>query len=226
MDPKDFPLISLKGLFSSPKSDRTVIASSKFSSIINFEGVISTLIFAFEADSNPRGESSIARQAELGNFRFSNTHSYISGEGFDNSFVIEDEKINISVDLKLEIPKTLKKLIEQNNTIVLIYPIPEQGWNVPNRYFYGKENWGEAVYYPHQVWKERVLESKLILDSIVSEKIVRIYPEDIFCDSFVRNNCVGSFENDIFYSDDDHLSLVGANLLAKNIIDNIHYLLD
>ncbi len=151
---------------------------------------------------------------------------YISGEGFDNSFVIEDEKINISVDLKLEIPKTLKKLIEQNNTIVLIYPIPEQGWNVPNRYFYGKANWGEAVYYPHQVWKERVLESKLILDSIVSEKIVRIYPEDIFCDSFVRNNCVGSFENDIFYSDDDHLSLVGANLLAKNIIDNIQYLLD
>ena len=66
---------------------------------------------------------------------------YISGEGFDNSFVIEDEKINISVDLKLEIPKTLKKLIEQNNTIVLIYPIPEQGWNVPNRYFYGKANW-------------------------------------------------------------------------------------
>ena len=151
---------------------------------------------------------------------------YISGEGFDNSFVIEDEKINISVDLKLEIPKTLKKLIEQNNTIVLIYPIPEQGWNVPNRYFYGKVNWGEAVYYPHQVWKERVLESKLILDSIISEKIVRIYPENIFCDSFVKNNCVGSFENDIFYSDDDHLSLVGANLLAKNIIDNIQYLLD
>jgi len=151
---------------------------------------------------------------------------YISGEGFDNSFVIEDEKIKISVDLKLEIPKTLKKLIEQNNTIVLIYPIPEQGWNVPNRYFYGKVNWGEAVYYPHQVWKQRVLESKLILDSIVSEKIVRIYPENIFCDSFVKNNCVGSFENDIFYSDDDHLSLVGANLLAKNIIDNIQYLLD
>ena len=71
-----------------------------------------------------------------------------------------------------------------------------------------------------------MLESKLILDSIVSEKIVRIYPEDIFCDSFVRNNCVGSFENDIFYSDDDHLSLVGANLLAKNIIGNIQYLLD
>lgn len=151
---------------------------------------------------------------------------YISGEGFDNSFAIEDEKINISIDLKLEIPKTIKKLIEQNNTIVLIYPIPEQGWNVPNRYFYEKANWGEAVYYPHQVWKERVLESKLLLDSIVSEKIVRIYPENIFCDSYVINNCVGSFENEIFYSDDDHLSLIGANLLAKNIIDNIQHLLD
>ena len=60
-----------------------------------------------------------------------------------------------------------------------------------------------------------MLESKLILDSIVSEKIVRIYPEDIFCDSFVRNNCVGSFENDIFYSDDDHLSLVEGKFTCK-----------
>ena len=57
-----------------------------------------------------------------------------------------------------------------------------------------------------------------IFDSIASGSIYRIYPEEIFCDSYVKNECVGAFKGKIFYSDDDHLSLDGTKLVTEKIM--------
>ncbi len=146
---------------------------------------------------------------------------YLTGEGFNNSFQKEDESIKIQVDLKKEVIDTIKILSKNNNKIILIYPIPEQGWNVPDQFFYKKVEWGETISYPYSIWEERALESNNFLDTLKFENIIRIYPEELFCNSFVINECVGAYKDSIFYSDDDHLSLEGAQLLAEIIIENM-----
>ena len=107
--------------------------------------------------------------------------------------------------------------------MVLIYPIPEQGWNVPELYFYNKYEWGETISYPSSIWYERVADSKSLLNSISDKDILRVYPEIIFCDSFIYSECVGAIDDQIFYSDDDHLSLEGSRLLAKEIIKVLNF---
>ena len=38
----------------------------------------------------------------------------------------------------------------------------------------------------------------LFFDSINEKNILRVYPEIIFCDSFVNSECVGAFSDRIF----------------------------
>ena len=151
---------------------------------------------------------------------------YLSKEGFDNGIEKEDEQIETIVDVKRELKTTLKHLNDNQNIVILIYPIPTQGWNVPNLFFYNKFKWGDTVSYNRSIWEERVSESKLFYDSIVGENIIRVFPENILCESFVKNQCVGAINGEIFYSDDDHLSIMGASYISELILSSLEKSLD
>ena len=148
---------------------------------------------------------------------------YLSGERFNNGIVTEpgEVKLNNNIEIEKEIIKTLNKLLDQKNKLIIIYPIPEQGWNVPELFKFSEFNIGDTISYPSSIWEERKLQSYNLLDSIKSEDISRIYPEDFFCNSFLIGQCVGAFENKVFYVDDDHLSIEGGKLVADKIIENI-----
>jgi peptidoglycan/LPS O-acetylase OafA/YrhL len=148
---------------------------------------------------------------------------YVNLEGFNNGIFQEKLKNDdfITVDIKKELENTIKKLLVNNNKIIIIYPIPEQGWDVPKLFTFVQININDSISYPFSIWYERRNPSYEILDSIKSESIYRIYPEKIFCNSFIKNECVGSFEGKIFYSDDHHLSLDGGKLLTDQIIEVI-----
>ena len=147
---------------------------------------------------------------------------YLSGTGFDNSIVAESNNIKVIENFKNKTTQTIETLATKNK-VILIYPIPEQGWNVPELYFYNKFKWGDTISYPSLIWYKRVSDSKNLLDSIENKNIIRIYPENIFCDSFVNAECVGAINNQIFYSDDDHLSLEGSRLLAEEVFKIINF---
>lgn len=146
---------------------------------------------------------------------------YFSGEGFDNGTVKEINDISVVNNLKLKIKETLDIFSENNNTVLLIYPIPEQGWNVPELIYYKNISRDSTVGYPQEIWINREQESKLFLDTINNKEIVRVYPADIFCEFFVDGTCVGSFGGEVFYADDDHLSLEGSRYLADLIIEKL-----
>ena len=59
------------------------------------------------------------------------------------------------------------------------------------------------------------------LDSIDHERIIRIYPHEIFCDVREGGRCVTSDESNIFYIDDNHLSSAGARLVTDEIMKEI-----
>ena len=149
---------------------------------------------------------------------------YLSGTGFNNSYYQEDNNIVVTENFEEKLKNTLTYLSSNNNDLILLYPIPEQGWNVPELYFYNKFEWGETVSYPSVVWQERVLPSNNLLDSVFSENIFRIYPDRIFCENLVQGECVGALGEKIFYSDDDHLSIEGARLVTEIIFNNIQIL--
>ena len=150
---------------------------------------------------------------------------YLSQTGFDNGFEKEDEKLNTLVDIELEVTKTINQLLKNDNIIILIYPIPTQGWNVPNLFFYEKFEWGETVAYQSKIWKERSKKSNKIYDSFKSSKIVRVYPEKVFCEDLLDNYCVGAIDGKILYSDDDHLSIEGAYFISNLVLNEIKNLL-
>ena len=142
---------------------------------------------------------------------------YLSGTGFDNSFVKEDNDIKVIKNFEEKLLQTLN-FLQNKNKVILLYPIPEQAWNVPELYFYGKFEWGDTISYPSSIWYERVETSNKILDKVSSKNLLKIYPDKIFCDSFLNNQCVAAYKDKIYYQDDDHLSIEGARLLAKEIL--------
>ena len=120
--------------------------------------------------------------------------------------------------------------LSKTNKIILIYPIPEQGWNVPRKLYLqllfdknkknlnDKRNW---ITTSHETYKKRAKYSFEILDSIKGENIYRVFPHKIFCDSLIKHRCVSHNGKKIFYSDDDHLSSRGAEMINRLIMNEI-----
>ena len=71
------------------------------------------------------------------------------------------------------------------------------------------------------VYKERAKSSFELLDSIHSNNIYRVYPHKLFCDTTIQNKCITHDDMNIFYFDDDHPSLKGAEMINDLIMKEI-----
>lgn len=118
----------------------------------------------------------------------------------------------------------LEQLTKEFN-VVLVYPIPEVGWDVPRmllfREFYGDSAIAKPLttaYSAYETRNARVIE---IFDSIKSEKLRRVKPSHILCNSEIIDRCITENDGRSYYFDDDHLSLTGAELLAPTIVDAV-----
>jgi hypothetical protein len=60
-----------------------------------------------------------------------------------------------------------------------------------------------------------------LLDSIQDNNIYRVYPHKLFCKTVKINRCISHDENDIFYADDNHPSLKGAEIINDLIMKEI-----
>tara|TARA_Y100001960_G_C14780259_1_gene886170 strand:- start:4549 stop:6588 length:2040 start_codon:yes stop_codon:yes gene_type:complete len=163
---------------------------------------------------------------------------YLSGKYFNNKEGgIEDEIIKFKyrhVENKYSFKEGFKKSIFEilnNNKVILIYPIPEVGWNVPNKIFSGKskryfneveENYNNKILSTsYKVYQERTKESFEYLNSIKHENLYRVFPHTLFCNNQIKNRCITHDEKNIFYFDDNHLSAAGSKLLVDLIIKEI-----
>ena len=133
--------------------------------------------------------------------------------------------------------KTINKLIENNHEIILIYPIPEMGWNIPKKIFSNTpknlflkkkinsyvEDLDFSIKYSDYINRNK--ETIRIFDSINSEKIHKIYPEKIFCDKKL-DKCYGHKNQKILYEDDNHPSLFSSGLINNMIMEKINNLIN
>ncbi len=125
------------------------------------------------------------------------------------------------LDLKNTFPTTINYL-SKNNKVILLTQIPAYKPSVPTLILEGKD----VVKIEYSEWKN--LNGVKILDDIYknldSENLSIIYVENIFCNSFEKNFCVGNTENKVFYSDPKHLSIEGAELVAEEIFEIVETL--
>jgi peptidoglycan/LPS O-acetylase OafA/YrhL len=156
---------------------------------------------------------------------------YLSGYYFNNQEGGADKKEefeyyfhnkdNISFrDGFLESVNNLKK----NNYIILVYPVPETGWNVSRKILLERNNKIQISHYittSYKVYKDRTKSSFELLDSIKGKNVHRVYPHKIFCNTLVIDRCITHDEKNIFYADYDHLSYNGSLLVNKLIIEKI-----
>ena len=107
--------------------------------------------------------------------------------------------------------------------LIIIYPVPTHPFNITSSYFYGQHEWGDSIYSNYKEWKNINKKSVEFLDSIQLSNIERVYPENIFCDSYIKDQCVAAINNELFYTDDNHLTLEGNNLVIQKLLKFINF---
>lgn len=124
---------------------------------------------------------------------------------------------------------TLSQLLENNVKVVLVYPVPEAGWNVPRKlasmvagkkfHELGSLKSLSPLTTSHAVFRERTRRAYEVYDSIPDhENLLRIYPERLLCGG---GRCRTHSDSTIYYRDEDHLSYDGASMLVAYIFEEV-----
>ena len=171
------------------------------------------------------------------------TPHYLSGQNFNNQEGGGDSEKNIGLYYKKDsaplkktfdtkklvkdsFDKTINDLTTNNQKVLLIYPIPEVGWNVSKKLVIklalntsGLENIfkSKPLTTSHKVFLDRTRNIYEIYDNVSAKKILRVYPEKILCDNLIKDRCITHDDKKVFYIDDDHLSYEGAKLIVNKI---------
>lgn len=113
------------------------------------------------------------------------------------------------------------ELLEAGKRVVLIYPVPEVGWDVP-MYLARREMFGQDTSQPlstsYELFLARTQRAYAQLDMLPSNpNLLVVKPEHIFCNAVVPGRCVAEIDSQPLYRDDDHLGNVGADLVGKEV---------
>jgi len=156
----------------------------------------------------------------------------IIGGNFKKHFFTKAEWKYISkdnLDPHESFKNSLNKLIK-NNKVILIYPIPSSKFDVTKRIMNEvPKNTFNATKYLNKNqftndYQYYLDENKFILsflESLNHKNLYKVFPDKIFCDKITKKKCFTHEGKDIFYSDTNHLSLIGAEKLTSKIISTI-----
>lgn len=165
-----------------------------------------------------------------------NNSYYLNEEIKNNPQEIKDSFIPLNKNtlLQNEIISSIKSLDVNNNKIILIYPVPEVGFNVPKNIIKNYDNLlgqlpdeidlnqiqklsNEILSIPYKDYFERSKSSFDLLDSIESVNIYRIYPHLLFCNTIIDYRCVVNSNDHIYYNDDHHISSIGSQMIIEKL---------
>ncbi|MBX2849969.1 MAG: acyltransferase [Acidiferrobacterales bacterium] len=163
---------------------------------------------------------------------------YLSKETFDNQ--IGGKEIGPSswmspsldgdhdVDFVIsKVQETITDLLDQGHRVVIIYPVPEAAWDIPkllsqnlSKFPVGarlREFRNLQITTPFDVYRERTSLSFKMFDEIANHpNLIRVYPDQLFCEQ-ETDLCYTHNSENIYYQDDDHLSPYGAQLVTDQI---------
>jgi hypothetical protein len=164
----------------------------------------------------------------LTNQRFDNGEGGIE-YGDVNTFILS----NIDTDspdypnaLFAEFSKGIDDLLDLGQKLLVIYPSPEAGWDVPQLYSkmhtlnYGPSETME-ISTSWQRFNERNRLAIELLNGLSDDRISRFRSSDVLCNTVIPERCVNAFDNKILYYDDDHFSNTGAIFLQNALVSAV-----
>lgn len=138
-------------------------------------------------------------------------------DSVDYSNVVRSDEERIDF-LKTQFAEDISGLVRADKKVILVYPIPEMGWDVP-KYLALKilrQNYDGDVQISYKVFKDRAQLSYDMLDKIaLMPGVYKVLPEKVFCDGA---HCAGSIDQKPLYFDNNHLNNHGASMLVDEII--------
>ncbi len=116
----------------------------------------------------------------------------------------------------------VETLLAHGKRVVLVYPVPEAGWNVPLHLARELEQ-GRTRAVPlsvsYEVVRARLRNARVELDRLPDHpRVIRLRPESLFCDTLLPGRCVVQMNGRPLYRDEDHLNDFGAAILARAIV--------
>tara|TARA_Y100000768_G_C23988915_1_gene690789 strand:+ start:108 stop:995 length:888 start_codon:yes stop_codon:yes gene_type:complete len=133
-----------------------------------------------------------------------------------NSKIAVDEDLN-KVRANI-VAKKIQDLAGSSRKLILIYPVPEPGIDVPNytvkRRVLGDKNFILQV--PYEIFEARNKDVNSALNSIKAN-IKRVYPSKLYCETEKSKKCTTILNGQALYYDTNHLSNYGASLLMPSI---------
>jgi len=120
---------------------------------------------------------------------------------------------------------TLNELKQISKKLVIVYPVPEQGFHIKDKLFpyfrhYKDKGALPTITTSYDRYKARTRRSYQILDSVTGNNIYRIYPEKIFCHK-ESGRCIVSHGDKIYFGADSHVSPLGSKLIVQQIAKSL-----
>ena len=122
---------------------------------------------------------------------------------------------------KLAAHKLLKGFTSVGKKVVVLYPVPEAGWDIPRYNFTTYAKTGAVqpiVSTSYDLFKRRNGFATRVLDEFKAPNLFRIRPENYFCNTYMADRCVAQKDFIPFYYDTNHLSTAGAKPLTDDIV--------
>ena len=126
------------------------------------------------------------------------------------------------------IVSTINSILDLGHKIILVYPVPEVGFNVSQRIINNNSKYLEKLKMrddkiinystDYNVYKKRNKKIFEIFDNIKNNNLYRVYPHNYFCDTILKNRCITNNKDILFYYDSDHLSLDGSKFVVDSIV--------
>jgi hypothetical protein len=122
-------------------------------------------------------------------------------------------------------------LLDAGHHLVILYPIPSVGWNLPQEFLRCFKNSDAQISIDelkenpittsYEVYKQRTQSSFDLFDSVTHQNIHRVYPHQLFCDLAIKARCVTHDTEHLYYYDDDHPSVKGAEMITSLLVDAV-----
>lgn len=118
----------------------------------------------------------------------------------------------------------VRDLLDAGKSVVLVYSLPEAGWNVPKRMIQ-KRNTNYRTSFAstrYDVFKSRHQETFAVLDAIGEHpRLRRVRFDAQLCDTLIEKRCITQIDGMPLYKDDDHVSRAGAAWLGETLVDAV-----
>ncbi|OYU11103.1 MAG: acyltransferase [Comamonadaceae bacterium PBBC1] len=134
---------------------------------------------------------------------------------------------NYADNMSFEIVESINSILKSGKIVVLIYPVPEMGWDVSRvlskHWLFSNTPSSTMGSVSYDLYLERNKVAIDVLDSIEGGKnIIRVRPDKILCDTFVKERCAAHINGEALYYDSNHLSNLGAKIIIDNVLSTVN----